>query len=207
MTVNMADYWPDLAAGVQLIVQDATDAYGPGTLSVLRRYRRGGTVGGHPVIQMDEFIPTGWVDAWEYRFDATHGMIEVANKFPGKHQVYKPNKWIPWGGVVTIGGSIGQGLEVDIPNSTGVAVGPGNYGWQSVQFEELIADFTNDGGLTFSNVVKILVFQSWCANYACAYPSARPPIKCAIGWLLASALSRRITSSRPFAATMPSPWH
>ena len=44
MTVNMADYWPDLAAGVQLIVQDATDAYGPGTLSVLRRYRRVGTV-------------------------------------------------------------------------------------------------------------------------------------------------------------------
>jgi len=172
-TVDMADYWPNPVTGEQILVQDATDAYGPGTLSVLHRYRKGGTVNNLPVIQLDDYITTGWLDAWEYRFDATHGMIEVANKFPGKRQVYRANKWIPWGGVVTIGGSIGQGLEVDLTKSTGVAAGPSNYGWQSIQFEELIPEFTNDGGLEFQDVVKIYVEQSWCINAACAYPSGQ----------------------------------
>lgn len=40
----MADYWPSPIAGEQLLVQDASVAYGPETLSVLHRYKNGPTI-------------------------------------------------------------------------------------------------------------------------------------------------------------------
>lgn len=170
-TVNMADYWPNPAVGEQLLVQHAVYGGAPDNLAVLSRFRRGGSVNGFPVIQLDDYISTGWLDAWEYRFDPTHGVIEVANKFPGKRQVYKNLKWIPWGGIVSIPSSFGQSIEVDVPNSTGVSVGPSNYGYQGITFHEVLPTFTNLGGMTFSNVVRMSVLQSWCNTWTCTYPS------------------------------------
>lgn len=172
---DMADYWPNPAMGEQLIVQDATTAYGPETLTVLSRYRKGGTVDSLPVIQLDEYTATGgWLDAWEYRFDATNGVLEVADKYPSSvHKVFKIGNEIKWGGSLNVGNTIAGNVEVDLTKSTNVPSGPSIYGYHSMTLEEFIPSFTNDGGLTFSNVIKVYVFQSWCSTSTCNYPAGQ----------------------------------
>ena len=173
-TADMRHYWPNPAHGTQLIVQDATDAFGPiGHFSILRRYRQGGTINGSFVVSLDEYLADQFLSSWKYRFDPVHGMIEVSNSFPGVLQIYKPGKWIPWGGVMSVGDVLSQGLEADPAQGYGVIVGMGNYGWQSLEFETFHPQFTNAGGLDFENVVQILVMQSWCTTNACNFPGGQ----------------------------------
>lgn len=172
-TVDMAAYWPNPPQGQQLMVQDCSVAWGAEAMTVLRRYRRIGAVNGQPLIQLDEYTSGGWLSAWEYRHDPTHGVIETANRFPGVRMAYKPGKWIIWGGQMTVGQNIQQGIEVDLPASTGVVSAPGNYGWQSVTFEALHPTFTSGSGAAYSDVVQIRVLQSWCKNWTCAFPAGQ----------------------------------
>jgi hypothetical protein len=169
-SVNMADYWPLPALGRELLVQDVT---GAGTLMVLRKYRRIAPVSGIPVVRLDEYTEAGWVSAWEYRHDPTHGVIETANRFPGVFQPYKTGKWIIWGGQMAVGQTVQQGVEVDLRRATGVTQGPGNFGWQSVTLVAVHPTFTNAGGMTFANVAEIKVVQSWCKTWTCDFPAGQ----------------------------------
>ena len=173
MTINMIDYWPNPATGEQLLVQDATKAYGPETLSVLHRYKKGGTVNGLQCIQLDDYTSNGWVDAWEYRFDATAGMLEVGDKTSNSHLVYFSGKEIKWGNVQNVGDSISGSIQVDVSKSSGVSAGAWNYGSWALNVEAVLPTFTNDGGLVFANVVQIWSLQSWCKDNACVYPSGQ----------------------------------
>lgn len=171
--IDLRTYWPNPAAGEQLIVQDRTQANGGGTFkNVLRRYVNRGTVDGNPVVRLDEFNHSGWLDAWEYRDDGSQ-ILEVGTWQGAIHKVYKTGKEIPWGGVQNVGDMIERQLEVDVSKSTGVTPGYWNYGYQKITFTDFLPSFTNDGGLTFENVVKLSVFQSWCGAQGCAYPDGQ----------------------------------
>ncbi len=169
--INMADYWPSLATGYQLLVQDATVAWGADTLTILHRYHNGSS----GIVLLDDYDhPDGWLDTWSYVKDPARGMLEISDKYPGgKNLVLKPGKEIPWGGMMNVGDVVSGNVEVNVAASTGVTAGPGNYGYQSVTLSEVIQSFTNDGGLVFPNVAKISVFQSWCKTPACDYPAGQ----------------------------------
>lgn len=172
MTFDLRNYWPNPATGEQLVVQDKTSAYGPELKTILRRYVKRGTVDGHSVIRLDEYGSTGWIDGWEYRDDGSQ-ILEVGTAQGSAHKVYKIGKEIPWGGVQNVNDVVTRSLEVDVAKSSGVSAGYWNYGYQKIELKDFISSFTNDGGLTFSDVVKMGVFQSWCANSGCAWPSGQ----------------------------------
>jgi len=173
-SVNMADYWPSPAVGEQLLVQDATLAYGPEVLSVLHRYRVGAPIGGKAVTQLDDYITTtGWLDAW-FLYKNGPSIIEIANTFPvNKRNIYKVGKEITWGATMNVGDVTQGSIEIDLTKSTGIVAGPSNYGWQRITYEAFLPTFTNDGGLAFTNVVRMRVFQSWCKTNACDYPAGQ----------------------------------
>lgn len=172
---DMRDYWPNPAAGEQLLVQDATIAYGPEILSVLHRYRRGPIVSGVQTLQLDDYISTsGWIDQWELKPDATAGILEYADRYVGSRLVYKAGKEIKWGKTLSVNDVIlSNPVEVDVAASSGVTAGPWNYGYNSLTIEEFIPSFTNDGGLVFSNVLKVYLYQSFCIDAACSYPAGQ----------------------------------
>jgi hypothetical protein len=170
--IDLRAYWPDPATGEQLVVQERTSAYPSIPKALLRRYVKRGTVEGNPVVRMDEYSGQGWQSGWEMRDDGTQ-MLEVGTAQASSHKVYKAGKEIHWGGVLEIGVPAGRSLEVDVSKSTGVTAGYWNYGYQQIELKEFICSFTNDGGLTFADVVKLGVFQSWCAASGCAYPGGQ----------------------------------
>jgi hypothetical protein len=168
MTFDLRAYWPDPAAGKQVIAQFATAAH----TSLLRRYVRRGTIGGAPVAQMDEWSAQGWCDAWQYRDDGTQ-ILEVATKQPGVHKVYKPGKEIQWGGAQQIGDVVARSVEIDVAASTGVAPGIGNYGYQKIEFEAFHPVFLNAALNLYQDVAQFKVLQTWCADAGCAYPAGQ----------------------------------
>jgi len=171
-SVDIRNYWPQPAVNNQLITQDYTLAWGPLTKTILHRYVKRGVVRGNPVYRLDDYLSTGWIDAWEYRNDGTN-ILEVADFVGGQHIVYSVGNEILWGGIQNIGDVLSRSVIVDVSASSGVTAGYWNYGHNSVTYSALLPTFTNDGGLTFSNVLKLHVFQSWCANTGCAYPSGQ----------------------------------
>lgn len=173
MAFNMNDYWPNPTTGEQLLVQHFTKVSGIETLAVLQRYKKGDTVKGLPVIQLDECFTNGWADAWEYRLDPTLGMVEVGDKTTNSHLVYLAGKEIKWGGIQNVGDKLSGSIQVDVAQSTGVSAGFWNYGSWSMTIEAFLPSFTNDGGMTFANVVQIWNFQSWCKDSGCVYPSGQ----------------------------------
>lgn len=171
--IDLRTYWPSPAEGEQIVVQDRTQANGGGTFkNVLRRYVNRGEVNDLPVIRLDEFNHSGWLDAWELRDDGTQ-ILEVGTWQGTVHKVYKAGKEIPWGGAQNVGDVIERQLEVDVAKSSGVTAGYWNYGYQKITITDFLPTFTNDGGMTFSDVVKMNVFQSWCSAAGCAYPSGQ----------------------------------
>ena len=68
LMIDLRAYWPQPAAGTQLIVQSKTDAFStPGQKTITRRYVNRGTVEGNPVMRMDEYNSTGWLSGWSRR--------------------------------------------------------------------------------------------------------------------------------------------
>ncbi len=171
-TVDLRNYWPQPAAGLQIINQDW--ATSPAFRSLLRRYVKRGQVRSNDVYRLDEYTSsTGWIDAWELRDDGTQ-MLEVGTwTSPTVHLVYEVGKEIQWGGSMTLNDFSTRTVHVDVSASTGVTSGYWNWGTQKITFSAFYSSFTNAHGLTFSNVVKLNVFQSWCANSGCAYPSGQ----------------------------------
>jgi hypothetical protein len=170
-TVDLRDYWPQPAATLQIINQDWAQT-SPTFRSVLRRYVKRGQVRGVDVYRLDAYINTGWLSAWEYRDDGTQ-ILEVATELPGSHLVYEVGKEIQWGGVMTLNDVVTRAVHVDVAASTGVTSGYWNWGTQKITFAAFYSSFTTGAGLTFSNVVKLNNFQSWCANSGCSYPSGQ----------------------------------
>jgi hypothetical protein len=89
------------------------------------------------------------------------------------HKVYVVGKEIQWGGVMNLYDVVSRSLQVDVSASTGVSSGYWNYGTQQITFSAFYSSFTTDAGLVFSNVVKLHIFQSWCANAGCSYPTGQ----------------------------------
>lgn len=193
MSFDFRAYWPNPAAGKQLLVQHAT-RYSPGgpvADGILWRYVRGGQIGGHDVVRLDNYISDAllWYDFWKYRADPVEGLIEVADAArasdavmsPTKNIVLKAAKPIKWGGVQNVGDSITHPCEIDVAASTGVPSGPWIYGTNSVEFLDFLPTFTNEGGMVFADVVKIRFLQGWCATAACDYPAGQN-LYAAVDW-------------------------
>jgi hypothetical protein len=171
--IDLRAYWPQPAAGTQLIVQSKTDAFStPGHKTITRRYVNRGTVEGNPVMRMDEYNSTGWLSGWEFYDDGTQ-LLEVGTAQSASHKIYKAGKEIQWGGEMDLEQVSARSLEVDVAKSSGVTAGYWNYGYQRIELKEFIESFENDGGLTFCDVVKLNVLQSWCATSGCAWPTGQ----------------------------------
>ena len=170
---NICDYWPTIQAGRQQIVQFQATQGTAQWLGLTQRYVNRGSVGGYPVLRLDDFNSTGWLDAWEMRCDSGRGWLEVADHFPGgNHKVYTVGKEIPWGGTVEVGQVINLPVHVNVAASTGETSGIHNWGRQILTFEELLPTMTLPSGLVFDNVLKVHLLHSWCkANSDCSYPA------------------------------------
>jgi hypothetical protein len=154
MKVSMRDYWPDLAHGQSLVVQDASRN---GGLTKLSRYSRTGSILGQSVMRIDEYNPPNntWTDAWEYRFDGPT-MLEVADWELGEtHKVFTPGKEICWGGEMSIGDTVRNTLAISAHHSKKTWPLFGVRGTNETTYQEFIPQFTNIHGLQFENVVKI----------------------------------------------------
>lgn len=168
-TVDLRTYWPQPATSLQLTSQEW--ATSPSFRAILRRYVGRGTVRGVGVTRLDEYAPT-WLSAWEYRDDGTQ-ILEVATWQGTSHLVYEVGKEIQWGGVMALSAVSTRTIHVDVAASSGVTSGYWNWGTQKITFSQLYTTYTTAAGLTFANVVRLSVLQSWCANAGCAYPSGQ----------------------------------
>lgn len=170
---NMQSYFPTLAADEQLLVQTETAHYGAPIRSTLHRYVNRGTVGGNPVQRLDDYNASGFLDAWELRWNGSK-MLEVADWFsPTHHKVYTVGKEISWGGVQNVNDMTSRQVHVNVAASQGETVGPQNWGTVVMTYEALLPTFTNVGGMDFTNVVVVRVFQSFCITTACTWPNGQ----------------------------------
>jgi hypothetical protein len=102
----------------------------------------------------EDYVDGKWHDQWQLFRHPTRGFIEIGDLEPNtgfeafvcgptKQLTYKPFKEIVWGGVQSVGDMIHNPIEVDRSSSTGLGIvvdNAGNYGWQTVIFEDLHND-------------------------------------------------------------------
>src|SRR5688572_11688897 len=171
--IDLRAYWPTLAEKKQLIVQEHATQNGNTWMGPTRRYVNRGQVRDHDVLRLDDFNASGWLNAWELRDDGTQ-MLEVADQFPaGKHKVYEVGKEFSWGGEQNVGDVVTRQIHVDVAASQGEVVAPQNWATAKLTFEDLLPSFTNLGGMTFSDVVVVQMFQSFCITAQCQWPSGQ----------------------------------
>ena len=169
---NICDYWPVIPAGRQQVVQFQATQGTAQWLGLTARYVNRGTVGGQPVLRMDEWSGQGWQDAWELR--CVNGeWLEVGDWTPAGHKVYTIGKEIRWGGNVSVGQTFSNQIHVNVAASTGETTGIHNWGTQIVTFEEAIPSLTTLSGEVYTDVLKINVTQSWCIAAYCAWPAGQ----------------------------------
>lgn len=170
--LDMRDYWPSLPTGRQQITQNEASQGGNTWFGLTQRYVNRGTVRGNPVLRLDDFNGTGWLDAWELRNDGSQ-ILEVGDQFPSGHKVYEIGKEFSWGGVVNVGDVIIRTVHVDVAASVGEVVGPHNWGTEVLTVEAFHPTFTNGAGLAFTDVVQVRMFQSFCITSACTWPTGQ----------------------------------
>lgn len=170
--LDMRDYWPSLGSNQQLVSQDLASQNGSIWMGLSHRYVNRGLVRDFPVMRLEDWLSTGLVDAWELRNDGTQ-MLEVADWFGSQHKVYEVGKEFTWGGVVNVGDVIVRTIHVDVAASIGETVGPQNWATQELRIEAAYPTFTNPAGVTFTDVVQVKMFQSFCITWACGWPSGQ----------------------------------
>jgi hypothetical protein len=168
----MRDYWPDLAANRQLVMQTKASQGGSIWMGLTHRYVNRGLVRNLPVMRLEDHLNGTMLDAWELRDDGTQ-MLEVADWFGAQHKVYEVGKEFTWGGVVNVGQVITRTIHVDVAASVGETTGPQNWATEELTIEALHGTLTLPNGLVFSNAVQVKMFQSFCITYACGWPSGQ----------------------------------
>jgi hypothetical protein len=149
MYVDIRTYWPQPAPGVVII-----NTFDAGIINEYMRITDG--------IILRQTINGVWDSDWYYRIDPGRGVLEYRDDYPKKwysppwlptRQVWcVPGKEIFWGFYQKIG---------DVVGSQCVTSGLfGQYGWQELEFYEILPSYTTPGG-TLKNVLVMEYWQTW----------------------------------------------
>jgi hypothetical protein len=152
------DYWPHPAQG-----RVRTNRFTTGDHEIVHTYN-GDTRGN---ICLRQTIKGVFDSDWYYRSDPTRGVLEYRDDYPKKWynylEVWKskreawcvPGKEIIWGAAETIGKTIAAQCV-----TSGLF---GQWGWQHVNFDEMLPSYSTAGG-TFHSVLLLTYWQQWAGG-------------------------------------------
>ena len=160
--MNLASYWPfNLPDSKQQIIQMEASQNPNVWFGLTHRYTKDN--GG---LKLEDYGANGWIDAWKLKL-VNGEVIEWADEFPTYTSVFATGKELWWGGNLEIGQEVTRSLEI----ASGVA-SPYKWGTEVLKLEALHNTFTIPAG-SFSNVVQVKMFQSFCKTNACTWPDGQ----------------------------------
>ncbi len=162
MQHDLAAYWPSPERGSPIEIIDCYLSQTGQPITTKRNVYTSAEFAGKPILRIDEFDPNGkWNDAWLLRKEL-RGVVEFGDIYPKGHiSLFRYGKELLWGGVMEIGETVENDVEIDLSASTGVYPFIGQYGKNKTTLIDVMPSFTNGAGLTFNDVAVIHNVQTF----------------------------------------------